>query len=134
MKHINSNQLGEVGSFGEQIASEYLQSRGYEIVCRNIIYDGNEIDIVAEDMRHIVFVEVKTRTKYIGKSKFGTPAKAVNKEKQLRIISAANAYLKQNKKRKIPRFDIIEVYVERSENELYTASINHIPRAFASWR
>ncbi len=136
MKKENLNNLGVVGAFGENIAAEYLLSLGYEIEGRNIVCDGNEIDMIVSDMRYIVFVEVKTRSrsKYKGISKFGGAAHAVNKDKQQRIISAAKAYLNDKAPRLIPRFDVIEVYVENTSSGLKTLKINHIPRAFGARR
>jgi putative endonuclease len=134
MKKLNTNQLGNIGSFGEDIAVEYLVSQGYDIIERNAVCGGNEIDIIAMDMRYIVFVEVKTRTKYYGKSIYGRAAKAVDKNKQSHIISAAKAYLKENYHRRMPRFDVIEVYVEHTDNSLKVVNVNHLPRAFVSGR
>lgn len=134
MKFINRNKLGKTGLFGENVAADYLESIGYEIVGRNVIVDGKEIDIIAKDLKYIVFVEVKTRKNFVGHSKYGTPAKSVNKEKQQRIISAAKIYIKTNNPRRIARFDVIEVYVEYTPTGLRTAKVNHIPRAFGTWK
>lgn len=134
MKRLNTNKLGSVGAFGENVAAEYLISLGYEIIERNAVCDGKEIDIIATDMRYIVFVEVKTRTKYYGRSIYGKAAAAVDLNKQSRIISAAKAYLKEHYHRKIARFDVIEVYVDQSDNSIKVVNVNHLPRAFASGR
>ncbi len=134
MKKLNTNQLGDIGAFGEDVAAEYLLAAGYEIIERNAVCSGNEIDIIAIDMKYVVFVEVKTRTKYYGKSIYGSAASAVDRKKQSHIISAAKAYLQENRLRRIPRFDVIEVYVERVENNFKVVNVNHLPRAFASGR
>ena len=134
MKKLNPNKLGSVGSFGEEVAIDYMLSQGYEIVARNAVYDGKEIDIIATDMRYIVFVEVKTRTKYYGQSIYGSAASAVDGKKQMNIISAAKAFLNENYHRKIPRFDVIEVYVEHEHDSIKVVNVNHLPRAFASGR
>jgi putative endonuclease len=134
MKKLNINQLGDIGSFGEGVAAEYLDSLGYEIIARNVVCSGNEIDIIAVDMKYVVFVEVKTRTKYHGRSIYGTAASAVDKNKQARIVSAAKSYLQEKRLRKIPRFDVIEVYVEKIDNSIKVVNVNHLPRAFASGR
>lgn len=134
MKKLNTNQLGDVGTFGENIAAEYLVSQGYDIVERNAVCGGKEIDIIAKDMRYIIFVEVKTRTKYYGKSIYGSAARAVDRNKQSNIMSAAKIYLKENYHRRIPRFDVIEVYVEPTDDSFKVVNLNHLPRAFASGR
>lgn len=134
MKHINQNQLGYTGRFGEDAAVRYLSDKGYEIIARNAICDGNEIDIIAQDIRYIIFVEVKTRTVYHGLSRFGSASSAVDRNKQQRIISASKSYLKEYPHRRIPRYDVIEVYVEQCERTIKIDNINHIPKAFGSGR
>lgn len=134
MKTLNTNKLGEVGLFGENAALEYLLNAGYELIGRNVLCSGKEIDIIVRDMRYIVFVEVKTRTKYNGRSIYGTAASAVNHDKQAHIITAARQFLKENYHRRIPRFDVIEVYIEHAENGPKLININHIPRAFGTRR
>lgn len=135
MKLLNTNKLGSVGKFGEDAAIEYLRDMGYDIVARNAVYGNKEIDIIATDMKYIVFVEVKTRTvtDHSGPLRFGTaPANAVDAKKKEHIKSAAQLYLKENKHRKLTRFDIIEVYLN-NEGEHYSINrINHIPRAFGA--
>jgi putative endonuclease len=134
MKTINRNKLGEIGLFGENAAVDYLSKIGYEIIARNVICDSHEIDVIVRDMRYIVFVEVKTRTVYKGHSIYGTPASAVTKDKQAAIIKAAKSYLKTNYHRRLPRFDVIEVYVDKNDDNLSVNKINHIPRAFGTRR
>ena len=134
MKTINKNKLGELGAFGEEAAADYLSKLGYDIVARNIICDSHEIDIVARDMKYIVFVEVKSRTFYGKPSIYGRPAAAVTKTKQQAIVKAAKAYLKENYHRRIPRFDVIEVYVDKVDTGLKVNKINHLPRAFGTRR
>lgn len=134
MRKLSANQLGDIGAFGEEVAADYLCAAGYEIIERNAVCGGNEIDIIALDMKYVVFVEVKTRTKYYGKSIYGSAASAVDKRKQMHIISAAKSYLQENRLRRIPRFDVIEVYVEKIDNSFKVVNVNHLPRAFASGR
>lgn len=113
MKDFNTKKLGAVGKFGEDAAVQLLVEKGYEIIGRNIVCDNNEIDIIARDMKYIVFVEVKTRTAYNGISRFGSAASAVDKNKQERIYAGAKSFLKGNPQRRVPRYDVIEVYVNK---------------------
>lgn len=55
----------ETGYQGEETASSYLLSRGYEVLERNTRFGRYEIDIIARDNQEnmIVFVEVKTRSR-----------------------------------------------------------------------
>src|ERR1700722_11718144 len=50
-----------IGQKGEEIASNYLENRGYEIITRNYRKKFGEIDIIVRSSDSIlVFVEVKT--------------------------------------------------------------------------
>ncbi|MEK7212568.1 MAG: YraN family protein [Patescibacteria group bacterium] len=54
-------QRPETGIFGENLATNHLKSRGWQILGRNIRGKGGEIDILAKDRNGtLVFVEVKT--------------------------------------------------------------------------
>jgi len=51
-----------LGNIGEDIASQYLKNKGYEIIEKNYKIWGGEIDIIAKKNDSLVFCEVKTRT------------------------------------------------------------------------
>lgn len=124
----------DIGNIGESAAAKFLKKSKYKILERNLHVSHNELDIVAisKKQRVISFVEVKTRTAE-GElfSKFGTPAGAVTRSKQQRIIDAARGYLFANKKFSEfqARFDVIEVYLDKTD--LNVLKINHIENAFS---
>ena len=123
----------DIGKLGENIAVKFLKKNKYKIVERNIHLSHNEIDVIAVSKRQklIVFVEVKARTVNEDLySPFGTPASAVTKEKQRRTLDGARSYLASNKKyfNFQPRFDVIEVYLDKSSMALLKT--NHIENAF----
>ena len=122
----------EIGKFGEDTAAVYLKKNGYRIVDRNVHVSHNEIDIIARNKSFLVFVEVKTRsTDSSLYSDFGTPASAVTKAKQQRTLEAARKYLATAKCQRLqPRFDVIEVYVDRNDRKVI--NINHIINAFGA--
>ena len=119
----------DIGDIGEKAAAQFLKKDGYRIVGRNKHFSHNEIDIIAEDGTFIVFVEVKTRSidPTCG-SAYGPPSSAVTRAKQLRLIQAANAYLKQNHTKKQPRMDVVEVWLDKGSGK--TLKINHIRNAY----
>jgi Holliday junction resolvase-like predicted endonuclease len=49
-----------LGRTGERLAAEALMSEGYRILERNFRCRQGEIDLVAEDGRDLIFVEVTT--------------------------------------------------------------------------
>lgn len=56
-KHLQTGQIGE------NLATEFLESRGFEIITRNYQTKWGEIDIVAKSKKGILsFIEVKTLT------------------------------------------------------------------------
>ena len=125
-----------LGRLGEDIAADYLQKNGYNIVNRNLHMSRNELDIIAEDESFIVFVEVKTRTcLYPEAGPFGIPANAVDISKRKNTVKAARDYLSQNYINKQPRIDVVEVYMLEEKSEFKTPKVlkvNHIRNAFDS--
>jgi putative endonuclease len=100
----NTNQ--RVGRFGELLAAEHLVDSGMHLVDRNWRCPLGEIDLVARDGDTLVFCEVKTRRG----SRYGPPAAAVVRAKQLRLRRLAAEWLKVtgNHARDI-RFDVVSV-------------------------
>ena len=111
----------EFGRLGEELAVRYLAEKGYEILERNWRNIHKEIDIIARDGKFIVVVEVKTRQT----DEYGNPDIAVTRQKQQRLISAANSYILQNHLDVETRFDIISIVFKDGE-----PVIEHIEDAF----
>ena len=108
----------EIGKIGEDIATKYLANLGYKIIERNFVAKQGEIDIVAQDKKELVFIEVKTRTNNL----YGKPADAVNQIKQKHLINTAKYYLySKHLEKEFVRIDVIEVYLNEK-----TFKINHI--------
>ncbi len=111
----------ELGKLGEDEAVKYVKSQGYNILCRNFECSQGEIDIIAQDKKEIVFIEVKTRTGYF----YGQPAEAVTFFKLKHLKSTIKYYLyKNNLEDEFVRIDIIEVLVCNGK-----IIINHIKKA-----
>ena len=81
-----------LGSQGEQLAVEYLESIGYIIVDRNWRGNRCELDVVALDRECVVFVEVKTRAS----SRYGSPLEAITPAKLSNMTRAAFSWLTAN--------------------------------------
>lgn len=103
----------DVGKWGEQAAMEWLRKRGYTIRERDWRIGHRDIDIIAltEDMRTVVFIEVKTRTS----TAFTRPEDAIDRKKIRNLGIAANAYVKMNKLVLDVRFDILTVVGNEGE-------------------
>jgi putative endonuclease len=87
MKH---NQI--VGHSGEEIATKYLNKRGYAIIARNARTPYGEIDIVARQGEVMIFVEVKTLTS----SKNFFPEQNVTARKREHMLACAEHYAAEN--------------------------------------
>jgi putative endonuclease len=96
-----------IGSEGERAAAEFLEARGYRILDRNYRTRLGEIDLVAEEGRILVFVEVKVRLN----DRFGGPAAAITSAKQARIARLAQQYVMSRRLGERPcRFDVVLIW------------------------
>lgn len=110
-----------LGKTGEKIAERLLINKGYTIRKKNWRTGKREIDLIAENERFIVFVEVKTRTGNF----IVHPLDAVTIPKQRNLIYAAETYMRLNQIEKEIRFDIITVVADGR-----SFSTEHIEDAF----
>jgi putative endonuclease len=109
-----------VGKWGEQIATDYLTKRGYEIVTRNARTPYGEIDIVAKQGEIVIFVEVKTRTS----DKMGLPEDSITARKRKHMLAAAEHYSAENE---IDHWQIDMIAVEGKPGS--TPRITHFENA-----
>ena len=111
-----------LGDYGERLASQYLEQKGYTIISSNWHCRFGEIDIIAKDGEVLVFVEVKTRSY----DYFGAPQDLVSEKKETLLVDAANRYMEKIGHDWEIRFDIIGILMP-DENR-YT--IKHLKDAF----
>ena len=117
-------QHNEVVQWGEQTAALHLMHQDYQILERNWRFRHLEIDIIAEYLGEIVFVEVKTRSG----GDFREARAAVHYDKRRHIMDAAQVYLRQNRLDNIWRYDVITIIGNAAHYRL-----RHEQRAF-DWR
>lgn len=110
------------GQEGEAEAERYLRRKGYRIVAKNLRSSLGELDLVAEDGRVLVFVEVKARRT----TEFGGAIHAVDRHKQRKLVKLAAQFLAQRHwMDRMCRFDV--VLLEPSTTAL---RVEHIQNAF----
>jgi putative endonuclease len=111
----------DLGKKGEELAVEFLQRNGYEILETNWIFDKAEIDIIAKKNGILAVVEVKTRSSI----EFGLPQDFVKPKKIKLLLKAVDEYVVQNDLDVEVRFDIIAIHKESTNY-----NIEHIEDAF----
>ncbi len=88
----NETYQKKTGYEGEEIAAQYLRSKGYTILERNYHSRYGEIDLIAKTDCCIAFVEVKARTS----DKFGMPEASVTPEKLEKIGNTGLLWLQEH--------------------------------------
>ena len=98
----------DLGKLGEEMAVEFLQKNGYEILETNWTFQKAEIDIIAKKENTLAIIEVKTRSSL----DFGLPQDFVKPKKIQLLVKAVNEYVISNDLDIEVRFDIIAVHKE----------------------
>ncbi len=102
----------ELGQWGERYTADQMEGQGYRIITRNFHSHYGEIDLIAQNEKFLVFVEVKTRSS----NALDRPSAWVTPQKQRKIIKTAQLYLLQHPTQLQPRFDVAEVVVRPGPN------------------
>ena len=113
------------GAWGEALAAEYLRKKHYKIVAVGYHCRFGEIDLIVQDRKYLVFVEVKLRKS----SDFARAMEYVDRNKQDKIRITASMYLSQNPTKLQPRFDIVEIYAPEG-TQTRKPEIRHMEDAF----
>jgi len=119
----------EVGKLGEKSARKFLKKRGYRIRETGFRCPHGEIDIVAQQKDHLVFVEVRTKSSL----DFGTPEESITQAKKKKLIASALTYI--NTHQKLPslwRIDVVAIELDDKRKpkriELIENAIERDPR------
>ncbi|MDX9767225.1 MAG: YraN family protein [Ectothiorhodospiraceae bacterium] len=93
------------GQQAEQDACAHLTGHGLRLLTTNYRCRGGEIDLVMEDGRTLVFVEVRMRRH----QRFGGALESIDGHKRRRLLVAARHYLQACAKQRNARFDVVTV-------------------------
>lgn len=106
----------EIGLNGEDIASQWLKNKDFEIVERNYCKKWGEIDIVARETSKVHFIEVKTvsyETKqdleWSVSHETWRPEENVHVQKQKRLARAIQTWISENRYEGKWQIDIIAI-------------------------
>lgn len=97
----------DLGNLYERKAEQFLTARGLRLLLRNYRCRGGEIDLIMQDAKNLVFVEVRYRKNVA----HGSPLESVTSGKQRRIIRAAQHFMMLNPVHydKACRFDAVGI-------------------------
>jgi len=113
-----------IGDYGEELATKFLQKRGYTILDRNFSSRYGEIDIIAFDPKErdtINCVEVKTRFT----TTFGQPEDAITRTKIKKLHDTSCSYFFENNiEEKIFQLDVISILINKKTKK---ARIKYLP-------
>ena len=106
---MNLQPTSKLGNKGEQMACDFLETRGHHILDRNWRGGHLEIDIVSEAPDGVHFIEVKARTAPV----LAPLDRQIPPVKQKRICAAAQQYLHIHRMNgKEVYFDVVSVTFE----------------------
>ena len=117
-----------VGRKGEEAASEYLSRLGHKILARNWRGRHLELEIITLLGSELHVVEVKSRTAPV----MAEPQRNVGRDKQRRMVAAAQAFLHDEARKDLPAdlevfFDVMSVVFYGTGEEF---DIEYYPKAF----
>lgn len=107
-----SGKKMELGRKGEEIASGFLEDKGYIIIKHNYMIGHSDIDILARNKEYLVFVEVRTKSK----KDRGMPEDTLTKKKLRRMKNTAELYIAFNHYEGLARLDAVCIILDESDN------------------
>lgn len=115
--------MKNIGKAYESIAADHLKQHNVAIIEHNYAFTGGEIDIIAQENKTLLFVEVKGRKS----TNHGLPSEYVDYRKQQKLIKTAMHYLEKHKlTNQSCRFDVISILQPTEKN----TTIEWIKNAF----
>lgn len=115
-----------IGQHAEDLALQFLQSKGMQLIDRNYRCKMGEIDLIMQHDTELVFVEVRYRKH----TNFGSGAESVDYRKQQKILKSAEHFLQyQSKYAALPcRIDVVSITAMHKISDQQT-DIDWIPNA-----
>ncbi len=119
----NRTDKRRLGDIGENVACEFLERRGFEIIERNYLKKWGEIDIVAKKSNLLHFIEVKSVT-------HGTlgyrPEDNMHPWKLKRLSRAIQTYLLERRLDNDWQLDLVTVKIDQENRKARVEIIENI--------
>ena len=114
----------DFGKLAERYALNYLLQKGYFLLAKNYRYNDAEVDLLMQENKQLVCVEVKARNTAF----FGEPESFINTKKIKNLVQATGFFIKENQLDLEVSFDIIALI---KFNNIW--HIKHLKNAFYAW-
>ena len=101
------------GKEGEEMATQFLIEKGYEIIVRNYRHKRSEIDLIVKKNNWLIFVEVKLRSSDL----YGYPEDFVDYKKAKNIMEGAEQYTFENNWQGNVRYDIVSIEFKKTKQK-----------------
>jgi putative endonuclease len=120
----------EQGEQTENLACQFLESKGFNLIEKNFYCRLGEIDLIMQHNDSLVFVEVRYRRN----NNFGSGAESVTTSKQSKLIKTASLYLQQHAKlnHHPARFDVVSITGPIETNNINNINFEWIENAFGA--
>ncbi len=112
-----------LGDNAEKRAYQFLQTHGLTLITQNYRSPFGEIDLIMQDGKDVVFVEVRARKN----NAFGSAIESVNRHKQRKIWDTSIHFLQRRNwlNKTNCRFDVVGIHSDQLEwiKNAFTADI-----------
>ena len=104
-----------IGKSAEEYAKQYLQRQGLTLVGQNYRCKYGEIDLIMQDKKTTVFVEVRFRKS----QRFGSGAETVDYHKQRKLLATAAHFLQSHADaaKRPCRFDVLSLTTSPTQSQ-----------------
>lgn len=99
------NNRANKGKQAEDTACEYLIKQGLTLIEKNFHCRYGEVDLIMNDKKTLVFVEVRYRKN----NDYGGAKESVTHKKQQKLHTTASLYMQKNNHDRQARFDVIAI-------------------------
>lgn len=112
------SKRAEFGTFGEKIAAQFLERKGYKITKRNYRKPWGEIDIICEKGGVVHFIEVKAVSREIDSMDISRenmdyrPEEQIHPEKLKRIVRTAELFMSEKNDDREYQIDAIGILID----------------------
>ena len=112
-----------VGNLGENIASRFLEQKGYTIIERNYRKKWGEIDIICRKGTRWHFIEVKTVSRATPDIQ---PEENVHHRKLQRLKRAVETYIAENEIGELVQLDVVTVVLDTIRRKALCSHIENV--------